>query len=118
MEYDFERLVVYQEAMYLSESVYRLTKNFPKDEVFGITSQIRRASLSVVLNIAEGKGRYHTKIFIQFLYQARGSLYEVIALINMANRLAYIDDKIKSELLIKINSIAIKLSNLINSMKG
>ncbi len=68
MEYQFEKLSVYQGAMELTESIYRETKDFPKEEMFGITSQIRRAAMSIALNIAEGKGRYHTKVFVQFLY--------------------------------------------------
>ncbi|NLE64299.1 MAG: four helix bundle protein, partial [Elusimicrobia bacterium] len=68
MEYDFEKLHVYQKSLILVERVYAATKDFPKEEQFGVTSQIRRASLSIPLNIAEGKGRYHKKVLVQFLY--------------------------------------------------
>jgi len=72
--------MVYQESLELVEIVYKVTRDFPKEEVFGIVSQLRRAAVSVSLNIAEGKGRFHTKVFVQFLYQARGSLYETMTL--------------------------------------
>ncbi len=116
MEYQFEKLVVYQGAMDLTESIYRETKDFPKEEMFGITSQIRRAAMSVALNIAEGKGRYHTKVFVQFLYQARGSLYETITLLKMIQRLGYMKDGKAEDLLKKTELISAQLSNLINGI--
>ena len=116
-EYNFEKLQVYQEGMNLVEEIYRITRNFPKEEQYGMIAQIRRAALSVPLNIAEGKGRFHTKIFIQFLYQARGSLYEVMALIKLSLRLAYLKEQETKELLTRCRAISIKISNLINSMK-
>ena len=115
--YTFEKLQVYQESMELVEKIYQITKDFPSFEQFGITSQLRRAALSISLNIAEGKGRYHTKIFLQFLYQARGSLYETIALIKLSHRLKYLDKPSEQELLSLSDTISTKLSNLINSMK-
>ena len=116
-EYSFEKLAVYQESMDLVEKIYQITKNFPFPEQFGVISQIRRAALSISLNIAEDKGRYHTKIFTQFLYQARGSLYETIALIKLSHRLKYLDKQSEQTLLVLSDSISTKLSNLINSMK-
>lgn len=117
IEYEFEKLKVYQEAMDLTERIYKITRDFPKEEQFGVIAQLRRAALSIALNIAEGKGRYHTKIFIQFLYQARGSLYETITLLKMSFRLKYLTEIVEQELLEIANHVAIKLNNLINSMK-
>ena len=73
----FKDLLVWQKALTLSVLCYQLTKAFPKDEMYGMTAQIRRASVSVPANIAEGHGREHTRSFIQFLRIAQGSLKEL-----------------------------------------
>ena len=73
----YRDLDVWKKAMDLAEQCYHVTKSFPREEMFGMTSQIRRAASSVPANIAEGQGRFHTKEFIQFLGIARGSLKEV-----------------------------------------
>jgi four helix bundle protein len=70
-------LKVWQDAMTLTETCYLLTRKFPKDELFGLTSQIRRAATSIAANIAEGHGREHTGSFIQGLRIAQGSLKEL-----------------------------------------
>lgn len=74
MQEQFENLQVWQKGITLVKQVYKVTRNFPKDEQFGLISQIRRAAVSIPVNIAEGKGRYHKKEYIQFLYTARGSV--------------------------------------------
>jgi four helix bundle protein len=73
----YRDLEVWQVAMDLAEACYRETKTFPRDELFGLTSQIRRAAVSVPANIAEGQGRDHTKEFLRHLSMARGSLMEL-----------------------------------------
>ena len=89
----FENLRIYQEALILLNFVYIFTIKFPKDELFGITSQIRRAALSVVLNIAESQGRGTNLDQRNFLLIARGSLYEIIATNEVAKLQCYIDQK-------------------------
>ena len=84
-------LEVWQAAMDLAEDVYRNTKNFPKEETYGLTIQLRRAAVSVPSNIAEGKGRSSDKELAQFLCHSRGSLFEVETQINLARRLGYLD---------------------------
>ncbi len=74
---DHKDLEVWKESMLLAKEVYFLTKGFPKEEIYGITSQIRRASVSVPSNIAEGAARSSDKEFIQFLYISLGSLSEL-----------------------------------------
>ena len=114
MKFPYENLDVWQLAMDLSEKVYKVTDGFPSSEKFGITSQLQRASVSIALNIAEGKGRQHDKEYKQFLYTARGSLYETNTLILLAKRLGYLKDK-DYELLTEISSqVMSKLSGLIN----
>jgi four helix bundle protein len=73
----YRDLRVWQEAVNLVETCYHLTKTFPKEEIYGITSQIRRASVSIPANIAEGYGRKTRGEYIQFLYMAQGSLKEL-----------------------------------------
>ncbi len=73
----YRDLRVWQEAVNLAESCYRLTKTFPKEELYGMTTQIRRASVSIAANIAEGYGRKTKGEYIQFLYIAQGSLKEL-----------------------------------------
>jgi len=73
----YRDLKVWQDAMVIAERAYRLTARFPKEEVYGMTSQIRRAAVSVAANIAEGHGRDHSGSFVQFLRIAQGSLKEL-----------------------------------------
>ena len=73
----YRELKVWQVSMDLAEQCYQATKGFPKEELFGMTSQIRRSAASVPANIAEGQGRQHTKEFLNHLSIARGSLMEV-----------------------------------------
>ena len=82
----YRQLVAWQKAMDLAEEVYRATQRFPKEELYGITSQLRRAVISVPSNIAEGQGRQSTGEFRQFLGNARGSLLEVESHLLLAER--------------------------------
>ena len=117
MRFPFEDLKVWQEAVELAKEIYKLTKKFPKHERFGLISQIQRAATSIPLNIAEGKGRFHKKEFIQFLYNARGSLYEVITLLKISLELEYIGSDQYGEAIKRYESIQSKLAGLINSLK-
>ena len=83
----YENLDAWKEATNLAVQVYKITKNFPKEEIFGITSQLRRASISVSSNIAEGAGRKSKKDFKQFVHMASGSLNEVESLLHICSRL-------------------------------
>ena len=75
--------------MDLSTSVYAVTKAFPKEEMFGLTNQLRRASVSVASNIAEGQGRLTSGEFMQFLGIARGSVLELLTQLELAQRLQF-----------------------------
>ena len=86
---DHKDLDVWKQSMVLVEDIYALTKNFPSDEKYGLTSQIKRAVVSVPSNIAEGAGRKGDKEFIQFLYIAMGSLSELETQLILANRLQF-----------------------------
>ena len=85
----FRELVVWRRSIQLAASVYRLTKMFPKDEMYGLTSQIRRSAVSVPSNIAEGQGRLSTGEFRQFLGIARGSNFELQTQLEIARTLEF-----------------------------
>ena len=83
----FRDSIAWQKAMELSVAIYAATRAFPKEEIFGLTNQMRRAAVSVPSNIAEGKGRLTTGEFLHFLGMARGSLLEVQTQIELSLRL-------------------------------
>lgn len=86
----YKDLVAWQKSMDLVTATYRATAEFPKDELFGLTSQLRRAAVSIPSNIAEGQGRLSEKEFRYFLGQARGSLMEVETQLQIAENLGYL----------------------------
>jgi len=88
----FRELIVWQRGIQLVSSIYERTKGFPKEEIFGLTLQMRRCAISVPSNIAEGYGRHHTNEYIRFLQIARGSLNELITQLEIAERLGYLQD--------------------------
>ncbi len=83
-EFNFERLEAWKQALAFSKVVYQATKSFPDDERFGLTSQIRRAAVSVASNLAEGSSRSSRQDFARFVEIATGSLFEVVAQIEIA----------------------------------
>jgi len=85
----FKDLEVWKAAMELAVHVYRLTARFPKEERYGLTSQMRRASVSIPSNIAEGKGRSSDKELMQFLCHSRGALFEIETQLTIAEQLGY-----------------------------
>jgi four helix bundle protein len=85
----FKELLVWQKAVQLSLEIYKLTQAFPSAEQFGLTNQLRRASVSVASNIAEGYGRSTTGEYVLFLGHARGSLFEVLTQLTIARELKF-----------------------------
>jgi four helix bundle protein len=112
----FEDLRVYNDALGFTKDIYKLTKAFPKDEIFGITSQLRRASSSISLNIAEGSGM-SKKEFKNFLRRARGSTYECIPILAIALDNHYISKKDYQRVYNSCNDLAKSISALIKSIK-
>ncbi len=86
----YRDIKVWQKAMELVVDVYSCTRSFPKEEMYGLASQLRRAAVSVPSNIAEGKGRRTDKEFLLFLHHARGSVFELETQITIAGRLGYV----------------------------
>ena len=98
--------------MALVTDVYRVTRNLPKDELYGMVSQLRRAAVSVPSNLAEGYSRNSRKEFHQFVGQARGSLAEVETQIEIARNLRYLDEATATELLSKVAEVGRMLTGL------
>lgn len=118
MAFPHEELEVWQKSMEFAQAVYQATQAFPEKEQFGLTSQVRRAAISVPANIAEGKGRFHKKEFLQFLYNARGSLYETVTFLRIALKLRYLSDPQHRMLEQQAQGVLSQLSGLINYLKG
>ena len=115
---DFSKLKVWQKAHNYTVNLYKITKDFPSDERFGLTNQIRRASVSIESNISEGCGRNGDKEFSRFLDIAQGSAYEVKCQIFIARDLGYLDSS-KSQLLTdKINEISRMINALNQKLKA
>ena len=111
-------LVAWQQAMDLVELIYQVTSSWPSDEKYGLTSQVRRAVVSVVSNIAEGQGRNSRGEFLQFLGHAKGSLLEVETQILVAERLKYLTAEKVVELMKQIERVSRLLNGLMQSLKG
>jgi len=114
---DYRELKVWQRAHDASLDIYRITRDFPNDEKFGIVSQIRRAAISIPTNIAEGSGRLHLKDYINFLGIARGSAMEVEYLLLVSKDLGFIDEKKYEVLINEYKGIVYMLNGLINSLR-
>ena len=108
----FENLDVWQRARKLTSQIYSITRNFPREELHGLTSQMRRASVSVCSNIAEGNGRLFEREQKHFYSISVGSLYETLCQIIISNDLGYIDDTTLKTLREEIEIIGRQLSKL------
>jgi four helix bundle protein len=113
----YRDLVAWQKAMDLVTAVYQVSASFPKDEMYGLTSQLRRAAVSVPSNIAEGQGRHGVAEFRHFLRQASGSLMELETQITIAERLCYVSSETAGQVLCSSSELGRILNGLINSLK-
>jgi len=93
----FRELIVWQKSMQMTVGVYRLTREFPRDELYGLTSQMRRSAVSVPSNIAEGHGRLSTGEYKQFIGIARGSNFELQTQLELSRRLEFGNPKFLDE---------------------
>jgi four helix bundle protein len=115
---NYKELNVWQKSYKLCLDIYNTTKGFPKDELYGLTSQIRRAAVSLPSNIAEGYGRKTTPDYLRSLYIAYGSYCELETQILLAGDLGYIKDNNMKELLAKIGDVERMLKALIRSLEN
>jgi four helix bundle protein len=110
--HSFHDLTVWQRSIELSVGIYTLTRAFPKDELFGLTSQLRRASVSISSNIAEGQSRLRKAEFVQFLSIARSSNAEVRSQLVLARRLEFGNE----QLITQSDAMATEISKMLNAL--
>jgi four helix bundle protein len=115
---NYRDLIAWQRAMDLVEAVYCLTQRFPKEEIYGLTAQIRRAVVSIPSNIAEGEGRESRNDFLRFLSIAHGSLREVETQLHIAVRLRYVRDEDVVETQLLCDETGRILRGLMNHVRG
>jgi four helix bundle protein len=113
----FEKLEVWQLARKFVVEIYKITREFPKDELFGLISQLRRAAISIMLNIAEGSDRKSDAEFRRFLRISLTSLEEVISGLYIALDQNFVSNEDFNKLYTKANELAAKLNALIKSLK-
>ena len=112
----YSELLVWQKSMDLVTEIYKLTRAFPQDEKFGLTSQLQRAVISIPANIAEGHGRKSTGAYLNHLSIANGSLMEAQTFIQLASRLGYMTAHNEKMMLARGNEIGKMLSGLHKSL--
>jgi four helix bundle protein len=111
----YKNLDAWKLSMQLVKDIYLLTKKFPKEEMFALTSQSKRAAVSIPSNIAEGLGRQYKKNSLQFFHIARGSMYELETLLEIAVMTAIIDEAQFSHISPVLERVSMILNGLINS---
>jgi four helix bundle protein len=117
MVQSFRDLQVWQRSIQLSVSIYRMTKSFPREEIYGMTSQMRRSAVSVASNIAEGNGRMSTGEYRQFLGIARGSNFELQTQLEIARALGFCDSKMIEEAEGLSFEVGKMISGVLNALK-
>lgn len=114
---NYQNLFVWQKSLDFTVLIYHHTKSFPKEELYGMVSQMRRAAVSISSNIAEGQARHTRRQFIQFLSFARGSLSELETQIMISARLDYISKETGQKLLADAAEISKMLTSLMKSIR-
>jgi len=112
----YRDLIAWKKAIELVTEIYRVTAEFPKSELYGLTSQLRRAAVSVPSNIAEGRAHYSNADFRRFLRHARGSLAEVETQVLIARNLSYVPDEAAEALQKRTNELSKILAGLLASI--
>ena len=114
---NYRDLVVWQRAIELVPKIYNITRRLPKEELYALGDQIRRAAVSIPANISEGQARQHGKEFIQYLFIAKGSLAELRTLLIVAQKLGYISSETLQQLEEEMSLIARPLEGLLASLR-
>lgn len=114
----FEKLDVWQLAIDFSDQIYRATREFPSEERFGLTNQLRRAAVSIAANIAEGSGRWSDRDFVRFIEIAYGSLMETVSHLRIAERQQFLTAAVSQTLVDVADRLARMLSGLRKARGG
>jgi four helix bundle protein len=112
----YKDLIIYQKSYKLALEIYQVTKDYPKEEIYGLISQMRRSAVSIPCNIAEGYRRGHRKEYIQFLYMAHGSCGELETLLSLSFDLGLIDKDAFDRLYLMQEEVSRLLYGLISSL--
>jgi len=112
----YKDLNIWKRSIKVVEDTYKITKNFPKEEIYGLTSQLRRSAVSIPSNIAEGFARFYNKEYRQFLFISLGSCAELSTQIIIALRLGYLESKKTNQLLNEIDEISKMTMSLIKKL--
>ena len=115
---NFRDLKVWKKGMEIVKDIYKISARFPPQQQYALTSQMQRAAISIPSNISEGFGRYYSKEYQRFLHIALGSCAELETQVEIADDLGYIDSKMKTLLLEKLDHQGRMLNNLIKSLKN
>lgn len=113
---NFRDLNIWKLGIEIVEDIYRITKEFPRDELYGLVSQMKRSSISIASNISEGFARKHNREYRQFLYITLGSCAELETQVEIASRLKYISEEKKNDLLETINHETRMIMNLLKCL--
>ena len=114
----FRHMPIWQSAIDIAEDIFKLTESLPKKEDYGLTSQIRRAELSISANIAEAYGRHHTSDKVNFYYFARGSVTETQNHIEYAKKVGYIKEDTAKELDKRLSQVYNDINKIVISLKN
>ncbi len=112
----YKDLIAYQKGYKLTLKIYQITKDYPREEIYGLTSQMRRSAVSIPCNISEGYRRGHRKEYIQFLHMAHGSCGELETLISLSHDLGLMSDQVFQELYGLQEEVSKLLNGLISSL--
>jgi len=113
----FEEMPVWQKAHKLAVEIFHVSEHFPRKEDYGLTSQLRRAALSISANIAEAFGRFHYKDKLNFYYNSRGSAHETKSHLLYARDVGYIEDQICESLVHRVEEVLFDLNSVINALR-
>jgi four helix bundle protein len=115
--HNFRELKIWQDTMKITKLTYKLTKLFPSSEMYGLTSQMNRAAVSIPSNIAEGAGRNSNKEFTQFLNISIGSCFELETQVILAFEFAYIEKEDLEKFVLDINRLEKMINSLISTLR-
>lgn len=116
--FPFEKLEIWHLAIDLADFVLKILESFPKDKYYRLIGQTEAAVSSIGQNIAEGKGRQYKKEFIQYLYVAEGSLFELLTLVEIFKRRGIMNEQEANEIRVRAETIDRKLHGLVNSLRS
>lgn len=117
VRFRFEQLTVWQKAVEFADNIYEVTSKYPSDERFGLTNQLRRASVSVSSNIAEGSSRGSNRDYVRFIEIAYGSVMEIVSQLHVSRRRKFLKEDAFEQLCVQADEIARMLSGLKTSLQ-